>query len=491
MTASAHRLAGAAAAVAAFGMGLALRPFDAMLSMPIAEDGWYALTVARNIASGQGITIDGTVWTNGFQPLFTFLQALCFLAADSVEAQLRLFYALAWVVHVAGALLVASLARDALEDRVASKLAAALAALGYLAAIKNFNDFYTGLETGLQLCLFALVWRLYADDWRRRPATMGVALGLLVLARIDAAVFVAAFCAVEYLRGGASWGVRFRTCFVAGALGVLVSSPWWIYNTLAFGHPMPTSGFAQQDAAFDVERIFTALWALRMVAMPWIFAGAHEALWSDLARIAALAGVGILAWRARHLAVGHAVGRFALILLLAYAALVVYYTRTFFADWFYIRYFAPLSLVVFVYLPAVLARQTPRLGAGLGLAVGVAAILLFAASWHGVGSFGASAHHRQADLVASHVPPGDIVAAGQSGTLGFLRARVVNTDGKVNPEALKWRGRIPEYLDARGIRWFADSDWYVELNLGLDPAANGWKLVAENGDFFLYRRESR
>jgi len=489
MTAEANRLAGAAAAVAAFGMGLALRPFDALVAMPIAEDGWYALTVARNIAAGHGVTIDGAVWTNGFQPLFTFLQALCFFAAGSVEADLRLFYALAWAVHVAGAVLVASLARDALEDRAAARLAGALAALGYLAAIKNFNDFYTGLETGLQMALMALVWRIYADDWRRRPAAMGLALGLLVLARIDAAVFVAVFCAVEFLRGPAPWASRFRACFVAGALAVLVSSPWWIYNTLVFGHPMPTSGFAQQDAAFEIERVFTALRALGIVAMPWIFAGAHEALWSDLLRVAALAGIGMLAWQARRLALAPAMGRFASILLLAYAALAVYYTRTFFADWFYIRYFAPLSLIAFVYVPALLARQTPRLGSGLGAAAGIVAIALFAASWNGVGLFGAAAHHRQAELVAAHVPPGDIVAAGQSGTLGFLRARVVNTDGKVNPEALRWRGRIPDYLDARGIKWFVDSDWYVELNLGLDPAARGWKLAAENGDFFLYRRE--
>jgi hypothetical protein len=176
------------------------------------------------------------------------------------------------------------------------------------------------------------------------------------------------------------------------------------------------------------------------------------------------------------------------LLLLCYAGLVVYYTRTFFADWFYIRYFAPLSLIAFVYLPALLAARLPRVGAALGIAACIGAAALLAGAWQGAGLFGASAHHRQAALVTAHVPPQDAVAAGQSGTLGFLRDRVVNVDGKVNPEALEWRGRIPEYLDARGIRWFVDSDWYVEINLGLDPAAAGWQLVAENGDFYLYRR---
>lgn len=483
-----QRIAGAALALAFFYLGLALRPFDALLAMPIAEDGWYALTVARNVANGRGVTIDGTVWTNGFQPLFTALQALCFRLAPAPEAELRLFYGLAWLAHCAGAMLVASLARDAARDSASSALAAPLAALLYLAAVKNFNDFYTGLETGLQLALYALVWRLYANDWRRRPALMGLALGALVLARIDAAVFVAVFCAAEFLRGPQSLAVRFRACFVAGALAVLVSSPWWLYNTLLFGHPMPSSGFAQQDAVFEIERVWTALWALRIVAMPWLFAGAHEALWTDLARVAAIAGTAVFVWRARELVRPSPLLRFAGLLLLCYAGLVVYYTRTFFADWFYIRYFAPLSLIAFVYLPALLAARLPRVGAALGIAACIGAAALLAGAWQGAGLFGASAHHRQAALVTAHVPPQDAVAAGQSGTLGFLRDRVVNVDGKVNPEALEWRGRIPEYLDARGIRWFVDSDWYVEINLGLDPAAAGWQLVAENGDFYLYRR---
>ncbi|MFN7189956.1 MAG: hypothetical protein ACK5U4_00775, partial [Rhodospirillales bacterium] len=261
--------------------------------------------------------------------------------------------------------------------------------------------------------------------------------------------------------------------------------------TLLFGHPMPSSGFAQQDAVFDIERIWTALWALRIVAMPWLFAGAHESLWTDIARIAALLGVCVLVWCTRDLVRASALLRFAGLLLLCYAGLVVYYTRTFFADWFYIRYFAPLSLIAFVYLPALLAARLPRAGAAMGIAASLVAAMLLAGAWQSLGLFGASAHHRQAALVAEYVPPEDVVAAGQSGTLGFLRDRVVNVDGKVNPEALKWRGRIPEYLDVRGIRWFVDSDWYVEINLGLDPAAVGWQLVAENGDFYLYRRVGR
>ena len=179
---------------------------------------------------------------------------------------------------------------------------------------------------------------------------------------------------------------------------------------------------------------------------------------------------------------------FALLLLATYAVLVVYYWLTFFADWFYIRYFAPLSLLAFVFVPALLVKAARAWVVPVSGLASAASLALLAFAWTGWSPFGASAHHEQVALVAEHVPHDAVVAAGQSGTLGFLRARVVNVDGKVNPEALARRGRMWEYLDRRGIEWFADSEWYVELYLGLDPAAVGWREIARDGEFVLYRR---
>jgi hypothetical protein len=94
-------------------------------------------------------------------------------------------------------------------------------------------------------------------------------------------------------------------------------------------------------------------------------------------------------------------------------------------------------------------------------------------------------------LAQAWVPESDLLAAGQTGTLGFFRDRVLNLDGKVNRDALQWQGRMTQYLDARGVRWFADSPWYSERMLGSDPGAAGWRLVARVDDdsFRLYRRE--
>src|SRR5260221_11329606 len=65
---------------------LALRPAGRVFLIPLSEDGYYAMAIARNIAAGRGITIDGVTATNGFQPLFTFLQAAKFRPAGRDDA---------------------------------------------------------------------------------------------------------------------------------------------------------------------------------------------------------------------------------------------------------------------------------------------------------------------------------------------------------------------------------------------------------------------
>ena len=57
----------------------------------ISEDGYLMLTVARNVALGRSLTIaDGTIATNGVQPLATFAWAgLHWLAGSERLAALR------------------------------------------------------------------------------------------------------------------------------------------------------------------------------------------------------------------------------------------------------------------------------------------------------------------------------------------------------------------------------------------------------------------
>jgi len=496
-----------ALALAALLLATTFRPGPSVYGLPFTEDGFYALTIARNIAAGRGITIDGATWTNGFQPLFTFLEAACFLVArgDDMVAG-RLVILLSWLVHVVGAFLAGGVALDARPDADGRLSRAMLGAALYLAAAKFFADFYSGLETGLQLAMVLALWRAVqrgAIDSVPGCLGLGILIGIAVLARIDLGFLAVAMAGWALLRGWREIGVAavLRPASMAVA-ATAISAPWWLYNRLAFGSWLPTSGSAQQSLALESDRILEGLWALRVVLVPWIFAWETESLATDLARSAMLALALALflfmppgSRRAQASVVAQRTSGFGWALVATMAALAIFYVGSFFAYWFYVRYFSPVSLLAVIGV-AVIASDFAARGALASLAVGVVLLIVTVAGavmpWRSVnGQLAASTHYPMVELVAGAVPPGDVVAAGQSGTLGFFRDRVVNVDGKVNRDALAYQDRMWVYLDQRGIRWFVDSPWYVERMLGLDPARHGWSLVAVAGagDFRLYRRE--
>jgi hypothetical protein len=428
-------------------------------------------------------------------------------------------------------------ARDAWPARTEGEqpLRAGLAALLYLAAPLMLNHAYNGLETGCVMFFYAAIARWMQterDTSLAGLAGLGVLIGLLVLARIDAA-FVAVALGLNELRR--AWRRGSASILGRGALlggvALLVSLPWWLYNTIYFGSPMPTSGTAQQAWALEWLRLEHAEWALRVVLFPWLFAGAHEsAIGIDMPipfapgymtmtltgflRTVALVTIVIVLWRA--LGHGGAVRElraatptqaararrtleFAACFGLAYLALLAYYAFSFIAYWFYYRYFAPLALVAFVVMPILAARMPAAASMRWAAAPAVVLVgqiaLLTALAMVGRGLGGNTVYHDQVALIRDHVPPDAFVAAGQSGTLGFFRDRVINTDGKVNRDALAYQERMWDYLRQRDIKWFADWPFYVSKYLGvpLDPATglpatqgNGWRLVAERNYFYLY-----
>lgn len=522
-------------------LGLVLRPAGHVYDMPLTEDGYYSLSVARNLAAGHGLTIDGVNLTNGFQPLFTIIEAGAFALARGDEIlAMRLVLLFSWMFHLAGAATVAAIARDAwptTSDPAERARRGWTAAFLYLAAPLMLNHAYNGLETGCVMFFYAACWRWMQIDGDRSwsgLAVFGALIGLMVLARIDAA-FLALVLGLNELRRSHArgWPTMLARGALMGGVALLVSAPWWLYNQIFFGSPMPTSGTAQQEWGLEWLRFEFADWALRLVSVPWIFAGAKETavdLWipwpfgpaqaiqltlTGFLRTLLLVAVGVALWRwlrsgaaARERASADAAQQrrtartleFALCFAIALAALVAYYALSFIAYWFFYRYFAPAALFAFVVAPILWARlAATKRAAGIGIAVAIVLTLQIGglAVWArgGEGLGGNTVYHDQVALVRTHVPPGDEVAAGQSGTLGFFRDRVVNVDGKVNREALAYQSHMWDYLRQRGVKWFVDWPHYVNKYLGVPlqgadekpaPAGNGWRLVAERNYFYLY-----
>lgn len=493
------------------GLSLVFRPGELIADKPFTEDGFYALTVARNVALGRGVTIDGEILTNGFQPLFTFLAVPAHLLAGADRSlALRWVTLLHAVTWLGAAVLLGLIVRDAFtrleEDGRGLFWITVMLYLGSLFVVEvHFN----GLETGTLLLVYALAARRY--QVRRRTSVMallglGVLLGLLVLARIDAAIFVVVLVVFLFFsRPREMAAVRGSTAaFLVGGTAVLVSLPWWAYNLVGFGVLMPSSGTSQQSFALSLNRLWRAATALTQVLMPWV-PTLHliqldwRFVWlTPLAAVVlVLAGVGVGASARRRLARrdddrGRRAARFTGLLVAAMAVLVTAYVVFFGSTHFYPRYFAPLLLPV-VALGAVTVRRlgerTPALMVGVAVAL-AASIVASAAAMHTGRIFrGNEFLHDQLPLARQRVPEGELVAAGQTGTLGYFRDAVLNLDGKVNPEALAFQDRMPEYLDRKEVRWFVDWTSWIERYLGPRPAERGWSEVARGGRFLLLHRD--
>ncbi len=182
---------------------------------------------------------------------------------------------------------------------------------------------------------------------------------------------------------------------------------------------------------------------------------------------------------------------FGVCIFIASVGLVCWYVGAFRASHFYTRYFSPLSLPCVVLLGSLaLHVAAKRLGAITAMG-GLAALgFLAIVAMLSTGRIGAenTMYTGQLALVRSVVPDGTLVAAGQSGTLGYFRDNVVNLDGKVNPGVLPYEGRKHDYLDERDIGWLCDWPEHIEAYLGPDPSARGWMAMAEHKGFHLYRR---
>jgi hypothetical protein len=492
---------------------LAFRENVQIYTTPLTEDGFYSLAVARNVAAGNGMTIDGEHLTNGFQPLFTMVEAGCYwLAGGHGATAARLVLTASWIVYILTGLLIGLIARDlgSPEHAPARRWIATLLYLGgFLSFMHNFN----GLETGSVVLFYAGIARAYQLGWLERsygPALFGALCGLLVLTRIDAAIFVAVFTGWQFLKLVRGSPVKaFLRAAQIGGVALAISSPWWIYNYTVFGALMPTSGTAQQAFAFSLRRLAWLIWALSVDAMPTLWFGKFDETFDNelflngwaasILRIAIVAGLALLLrhrFKGEKLSSADPVRRrtieFGLVMGAALAVMAAYYGLTFIAFWFYYRYLFPVVLPATVLLAWTLAPYASRriaLSGALASLLIAPTVISAVMAQRGHTLHVETVYWDQLALIDSTVPRDDYVAAGQAGTLGYFRPRVVNVDGKVNRAVVARQERMWEYLAQHDVRWFADWHNYVTKYLGDDPTEHGWRKIAHRGIWELWHYE--
>lgn len=499
--------------IALVAIGLLYRLWPIASGMPalanffLTEDGYLMLTVSRNMALGAGMSVsDGTIPTNGVQPLIAFIFTIPYLAtgADKVTSLVGIHLIHA-VTALAALFAIRGLAARILAPGTSPVWPWAAALLWFLSPLllrHSMNGLETGLYTlvlVLTLLVFARVLEAGEAASRRLTLGLGAMCGLAVLARNDAVFFVTALFAVWAAMTLFVQRQSFRAMLVklvpAGLLSIIVAAPWLINNKLRFGSIVPVSGTAQSaDATFgqNAPLLPATLFEYTFPMLP--VPGAIETN-PALMGVAALATAIALVFLLLRVfgRQGSPVARALVLAFLGHAAALAFYYGYFFgAAHFLSRYLAPVApLLIIAALAAALelgrlvVRSRPDVlaWAYTGVGVGLSVALLARALLPGVTLQG---HEQVVTWVEDNVSQQTWVGAVQTGTLGYWHDRTYNLDGKVNPEALAARlteGHVLNYVTksdiAYVIDWAGVGDW-VNFPQAEGGFADAFELILQD-----------
>jgi len=216
---------------------LATLPLRSLVAHVTPDDAFYYFAIARNITNGRGVTFDGEVTTNGFHPLWMTIVTICYALPSPGIDPMRLALAVSAAISAVGAVALYRLVEGLTRRKGFALAGAAVYAVHPAVVVQSVN----GLETGIALTALLFC----ADEFRRTldgdapvPWRLGVAGGLLVLARTDYALFFVPMLIFVLWKRGVSRAVQ------AGVVAAAVTAPWFAWTALATGSLFQTSGEA-------------------------------------------------------------------------------------------------------------------------------------------------------------------------------------------------------------------------------------------------------
>lgn len=453
----------------------------------MTEDGYLLQAVARNMAIGLGMTTAaGTIPTNGFQPLVTFLfTPLYVISGGGKFGGIVLVTILSIVISILAAIFVYRVASRVLSAYQHGTELAAISAASWFAAPHIVRHSMNGLETGLYWLMIFVTLDYYFSKTEdsdnalgvKQRVILGLLLGLTFLARNDAVFFIGALLLTHLTFGSheLSGGRLHRLvdCLVAGTTSMVVALPWLVNNYLQFGSIIPISGHAESYGAnfgHNLSIIPATLFDSSFIYMPIPQSFEQGGGVLVLSVLSVVVAVSVFGFFVNRLTL--ASRRFFGIGFIFLVSLSLYYGLFFGAPHFLQRYFSPLTpilwlavcVTVYLFILALFGKNR-----NVQMVVfSIVLILLFAASTfayidysRGYAKGTAHEHKQVITWVQNNVPDSQWVGASQSGTLGFFHDRTINLDGKVNPGALQAKqdtGDVLNYVINSKINYIAD--WY-------------------------------
>ncbi len=446
---------------------LAFRAERELASLPYTDDAYYLFSVAQNIATGHGPSVDGIHLTNGFQPLMAVLYTPIFwLCGSDSWLAIRWSFVLNGFIAALTVYAVAVLLR-ALERKPNTQglTTPIVGAAIWTFTIAIFSQMTNGLETGLSTLFLIVALILYSklqeDSEKKLPISLwrwvgfGVLLGLAVLARIDATFFVAILVITLFIQRR-SW-----EAIITGSIAAIVSAPWWIFNFETFGSFMPISGQAENSWPMPPwENIRRGTQAISdILSLVFYIPPISRIAWA----VVLVGGLSILFYKTRLLQRIRPSYRLNVLLpfLIFSLAIIIYYISLFSAPHFLSRYFQPARILwslIFAAGATVLWQSKARRMQGSLIAIAILGLTFSVLEYKGNYFPAIQAIDFYDTGIWAREHPNEKVAMLQSGIAGFIAPTITNLDGKVNLAALRahQKGLLAEYLRDEHFTYIAD-----------------------------------
>jgi hypothetical protein len=213
-------------------------------SAPMAflmDDAFYSLTVAANIADGEGISYGGFP-TNGFQPLYAFVMVPLFkLFEPHRMALLKMALLFCGLCSTLGLFVLFRIA-----ERYSGRSAGVLAVMLGSLSVNLLSHSASGLETSLHALLFLILVDRYASRRNEMTSTgavgLGILLGLLAYARLDACFVFIAIAIDRFVIHRSNLGAAVKENLAIFVPACLLLAPWFAWNLATFETVTQSSG---------------------------------------------------------------------------------------------------------------------------------------------------------------------------------------------------------------------------------------------------------
>ena len=213
------------------------QPLQYLLSSILPDDAFYYFEIVRNITQGAGSTFDGENFTNGYHPLWALILIPIFALfshGGTMDLEpIRAALAVSVLINIGTLTLLYQILGHLTKDRMFRFAGLFFYALNPFVLTETIN----GLETALSLFSIAVFFlvTLYVEkhETRKTYAWLGIVGGIMILARLDTALYFAAVLLWLCFRKG--WSHGFARVCMAGVIATAICSPWFIWNVTHFG----------------------------------------------------------------------------------------------------------------------------------------------------------------------------------------------------------------------------------------------------------------